>query len=580
MISKVRLLLSLLLFYQSYLTYGNSSRLDSLIQKVEIIDDEIAKCDLYNHIAEEYIDIDPYMTFKYAEKGLNLSLSLNYELGMAYSYFVQGEVSEELSRYNEAIDNYVSALIIFKHVERQDDIAETNYRLGRICKTTGNYEKGLEYCLNALRIRETQDEPLKVSRIYNTLGSIYKYLGDNNLALEYYLKCKDIQEKYRQGGISSGTYNYIGIIYKRLGREEEALQYYKKSLQIREEDGDSLLMASSYNNIAAYYLDKSELDSAFKYLQMSRMLKEKYGDKESLVNIYSNYSDYYYQVKDFNKALEFRKRSLEIAQELNLSLSVSSSYLDLNYIYQAKGDYKQALDYHIKYTQINDSIYDVDKSMRIAQLAMIYDTELKQIEHELEDQKRKFVNFIIYGALFFLVVILFFIYRSQKSKINRQQLEQANLKLEKENLAKDLDTKKRELTRNIIHLTEKNELLFNLKKTLQKLKCNLKAENKPSIQAVINEMTVSYNNKMWDEFEVHFINVHEDFYNNLYKSHPDLTQNEKRLAAFLKLNMSSKEISMITKQSVHSITVARTRLRKKLDLANTDISLVSYLEKF
>jgi DNA-binding CsgD family transcriptional regulator len=136
------------------------------------------------------------------------------------------------------------------------------------------------------------------------------------------------------------------------------------------------------------------------------------------------------------------------------------------------------------------------------------------------------------------------------------------------------------LTKNIIYLTEKNELLFNLKKTLQKLKSNLKDENKPSIQSVINEMTVSYNSKMWDEFEVHFINVHENFYENLNNNHPDLSQNEKRLAAFLKLNLSTKEISMITKQSIQSITVARTRLRKKLNLSNTDINLVSYLSKY
>jgi len=152
--------------------------------------------------------------------------------------------------------------------------------------------------------------------------------------------------------------------------------------------------------------------------------------------------------------------------------------------------------------------------------------------------------------------------------------------MEKGKLTTELANKKRDLTRNIIHLTEKNELILDLRKKLQKLKSNMKAENKPLVQSVINDMKASTNNKIWEEFEIRFNNVHKVFYDKLSKDHPDLSQNERRLTAFLKLNMSTKEISMITKQSVHSIEVARTRLRKKLGLSHTDINLVSYLDKY
>ena len=556
------------------------STVDSLIFVAESTDDQYKKVDLYNQIAEEFMHNNPEKAISYSEKALNMSLRNNYELGIANAYFIKGVSNEERNKFDEALDSYVSSLIIYKHLNRSEDITEVNFRLGRICKTTGNYEKALEFCLNALRLTESIEDPLYVTKIYNTMGSIYKYLGDYDKSLEYYFKCAELQEKYREDGISAGIYNNIGIVYNELEKGEEALNFYRKSLEIRTGSGDSLDIASSYNNIASYYLANNNLDSGFVYLKKSLRIKEKYGSTLDLVNIYNNYAEYFYKTNKYDSAFVYIQKSLSIARKLNLALPLSYAYNDLTDIYVAQKDYKKALEVNNTYHEISDSIYNVDKSMRIAQLAMLYDAELKQIEHELADQKKKFANIITYGTLIFILTILFFLYRNLKSKFKRKELEQKNLELEKENLAKDLDTKKREMTKNIIYLTEKNELLQNLKKDLKKLKSNLKSENKPVIQSIINELTVSYNNKMWDEFEVHFMNVHKDFYSNLYKDYPNLTQNEKRLAAFLKLNMSSKEISMITKQSVHSITVARTRLRKKLNLCNSDISLASYLEQF
>ncbi|NLO49679.1 MAG: hypothetical protein GX103_00750, partial [Bacteroidales bacterium] len=82
---------------------------------------------------------------------------------------------------------------------------------------------------------------------------------------------------------------------------------------------------------------------------------------------------------------------------------------------------------------------------------------------------------------------------------------------------------------------------------------------------------------VWTEFEVRCQQVHNDFYTKLNERFPNLSANEKRLSAFLRLNMSTKEISAITYQSPNSITVARSRLRKKLGL-DTDENLISFLE--
>jgi len=85
------------------------------------------------------------------------------------------------------------------------------------------------------------------------------------------------------------------------------------------------------------------------------------------------------------------------------------------------------------------------------------------------------------------------------------------------------------------------------------------------------------NQDIWTEFELRFQQVYNDFYDKLQEKFPNLSSNEKKLCAFLKLNMTTKEISAITYQSVNSIVVARSRLRKKLDI-ETEESLISYLQ--
>ena len=72
--------------------------------------------------------------------------------------------------------------------------------------------------------------------------------------------------------------------------------------------------------------------------------------------------------------------------------------------------------------------------------------------------------------------------------------------------------------------------------------------------------------KTWQEFETHFNQVDANFYQRLIARFPTLTSNEKKLCAFIRLNLSTKEICAITQRSQKSIEMARTRLRQRLNL--------------
>jgi DNA-binding CsgD family transcriptional regulator len=127
-----------------------------------------------------------------------------------------------------------------------------------------------------------------------------------------------------------------------------------------------------------------------------------------------------------------------------------------------------------------------------------------------------------------------------------------------------------------MYLLKKNELILTVSDKLKKAKMSFKIENRKVIEDVIRDLESASKGDMWKEFELRFQEVHSDFYDKLNKLFPNLTPNELKLCAFLRLNMSTKDIAAITFLTVNSINIARHRLRKKLDM-DKDESLIVFL---
>ncbi len=135
----------------------------------------------------------------------------------------------------------------------------------------------------------------------------------------------------------------------------------------------------------------------------------------------------------------------------------------------------------------------------------------------------------------------------------------------------------KELTTHVMSMIRKNELIRQIAEVLSQSKLNLDDKNRNFINSIIKDLNNIQDESVWEEFEVRYQNVHNEFYDKLQKISPNLSTNERRLCAFLRLNMTTKEISSITGQTLRSIEVARTRLRKKLQLTNSEMSLTEFL---
>lgn len=137
-------------------------------------------------------------------------------------------------------------------------------------------------------------------------------------------------------------------------------------------------------------------------------------------------------------------------------------------------------------------------------------------------------------------------------------------KLERERVDAELAFKKKELTTHALHLAKKNEVLESVKQKAKALRANEGASGYQELIKTIN--FDQQDDKNWESFTQYFEQVHKDFSANVKSKYPNVTKNELRFMALLKMNMSSKEIATILNISPDGIKKARQRLRKKMDL--------------
>jgi DNA-binding CsgD family transcriptional regulator len=108
---------------------------------------------------------------------------------------------------------------------------------------------------------------------------------------------------------------------------------------------------------------------------------------------------------------------------------------------------------------------------------------------------------------------------------------------------------------------------------------NTGKEDDGTLRSLVHDLQSQYSEGFWEDFNVRFREVHSEFYNRLSNDFPGLTPNEIRLCAFIKLNLTTKEIAQISHKTEHSIKIARYRLRQKLGLVR-DENLTVFINRY
>ncbi|MCU4164995.1 LuxR C-terminal-related transcriptional regulator [Carboxylicivirga caseinilyticus] len=162
------------------------------------------------------------------------------------------------------------------------------------------------------------------------------------------------------------------------------------------------------------------------------------------------------------------------------------------------------------------------------------------------------------------------IFKEKEESLMREALnaEKEMIKLRNEKLRNEMVHKEKELANSTMNIIRKNEFLGTLKLQLKKLRSiNDKSELESKIQNLIRRIDKDIDSESyWEVFEMHLEQVHEAFLDRLKEIHPDLTPRELKLAAYIRMGMSSKEIASLMNISARAVENNRYKLRQKLNI--------------
>ena len=478
--------------------------------------------------------------------------------GMAKIEQLDGDFEKSLALYEEVMKTAVE-------MKSGIRIAETNREIATIYMDKASYKLGLKYMLDGLRGLDSLKKPYpdKKADMLVGVGRIESLRGNDKAALEPLAQGLKIFKEQENHLWECITHTEIGYAYLGLDSIDKGILHFNKSLEISIAAGRKGFEAICYHNLGLANRKKGNLDLAEDFLNKSIALGKTTANNN--VSSYNELGSLFLDKDQAPKAIESHSKAIHLADSIQSLAELKDGYEGRSIAYEKNGQPQEALKDLKQFLILNDSIFNTTKSQQIEELRAIYETEKKEQQIALLEQEAKVDKLqkaLLGGGLGLSILVFGFGFYGIRQKLKRN-------KLEKEKVDAQLAFKRKELTTHALHLAKKNEVLETLKQKAEELK-----EGEPSkngYQQLIRTINFDLqDDNNWKNFSRYFEEVHKDFNSNVKSKFPEITSNELRLLALLKMNLSSKEIANILNISQEGIKKARYRLRKKLNITTED----------
>lgn len=544
---------------------------DNLEIALKLADNPDQKIEILLKLSNKFNNIDPHKALSYAKEAYYSSLENDNDNNILNSMLCIARNYWSITDYKNAMQYAVKSEELAKELNSPQDLSLSQYIIGIIYLELDDYNKTAEYFFKSLKLSEQIGDKEAIGRIYNGIGSVNSKQKNYNKALEYYLKSLHIAEEIKDSiGIARGL-NNIAAAYANKEDYIRARDYTEKALRMNKELMNRKSEGINCLNLGDIYLKLKDYGAAYDNLQKALQFYEDLNNTLFIATCWVSLGNYFMEINELDQSKKYVTKAFNVGKKYGYKTIIYNSAELLSKICLINSDTLNSLKYEIIKYQMNDSLNIERNNTELTRMEMKYEFNKKEQEKKIEQQRKDFITLIIFICLTlgFIVIALFFA---------RQKVKIKNARLENEKIELELVSRNKEFTTNVMCLMKKNEMLSDISEKLVQLEENtVSEETKDALQKIANELQQCKDKDVWQEFELRFNQVHSDFYKKLSHQFPTLTSNDLRLCAFLKLNMSSKEISEITGQRIGTLEMARSRLRKKFGISKTQIDLITFL---
>ncbi len=481
------------------------------------------------------------------DKNLEYNIKHKDSVGIAYSLDFKGRINENRGYYQLALENVLESLkilpVVSTPINKDVRIADAKNHLAAIEQNLGNFQKAIEYNQDALEIYINQDDTH-----YQAVALID--LGKSRLAQGNYVEAKKL---FQEGATKAQKANVPSI-------EASALAELGTILNIEENH-----------------------TQAIKRLEESIIMAENIGSKRRAIISKLELAESYTQLGQYNKAIDILDEVIEYAQNSGNNSILRDGYKKRSEALQKLNLFPNALLDFKSHKKLSDSIIDSEKVNKIEELRIIYETEKKEAALNLQKEEINTLNEkvkvdrltkgLYAGGLVSTLALSGLLVFGFKQRIKRNRLAREK---QEELYKKEIEYKSKELASQTLHLVQKNTFIQELMDNLENIKNSpdkFKTEFRRIVMLLKKE---NASDKDWEVFKTYFSEVHNDFDQKLKTLYSDISEKEIRLAAFLRMNLTTKEIAATLNVLPDSILKSKYRLKKKLGLAK-EMDLTSFL---
>ncbi len=468
-------------------------------------------------------------------------------------------------------------------------------QMGDAYFSKGDYRNTAKITGEILEIATSLNDKEWIARGHRKMGAIRLVLEDYDQAEKHLIRSKDNFVQFYGTDQEFPTelklhfFNNLGLIYSGLGKNDDAEIQFKGGIVLaKKESGYDFNLLQLLNNRGDLLLKMGRYEeSKFNYEDaLLRLQSYKHYLLESLINL--SMGKLYMELKEPAIALRFFLKGYELAQLgsgnshlRHLSESISNAYTSMG-----KPD---SAFFYLKLSQVYlDSLSLAKSAEKITEEELVFEFGQEKSQLQVLYSKNKNYAFLLIGLISIVTIVLLirnFLIRNNLGILidEKTALGEIIEKAKEENKALEDNLRSNEKDRTIEALNniKQEKILEELKITLDHDESKLLNQGmKERVSKLIDGLNQNKGESALTEFEYRFSKVHVDFFGKLSVEFPQLTLSERRLAAFLKLQLTTKEIIAITGQSIRAVELGRIRIRKKLDLTNSKTSLYDFFVDF
>jgi len=275
------------------------------------------------------------------QQALVIYREIGYRQGEANSLFNLGIAYRSLAEHEQAIDFFEQSLAISREIGDHRWEALYLYNLGIVYSSVAEYERAIDFFKPSLEY-EGAIGSFKLSEIVTAYDSVVEYEGD----IDFYEQSLAIARKIGDRQREACFLTNLGVAYRDLAEYEQAIDFNRQSLAISREIGYRQGEAGSLNGLGDVYRRLAEYEQAIDFYEQSLALAREIGDRRGEAMSLGSLGDAYSNLAEYEQAIDFYEQSLAIFREINNRQGETVSLNNIGSTYNSLAEYELAIDFN------------------------------------------------------------------------------------------------------------------------------------------------------------------------------------------------------------------------------------------